>query len=196
MPLLKQVYRHYQPLQAQPPSPYIFCPHCAAKLEPRPVGLRQRQSCPSCGFVHFINPAPSVVMLITQGRQVLLGLRSGSPGRGKWALPSGYIEYDDDFLSAGRREALEETGLSVKITAVDNVISSFVASNYHFLSITLRAAPTGGVLAPGDDLLEAAWFSVDDSLPELAFAEDADAIQRFKEGRSFSLPVDDSHDPS
>ena len=194
---MRQIYNHYAPRAEQPEPPYRYCPHCAAELVPRPVGGRVRQSCPQCRFVHFANPAPAIVVLVLRPAppqaplEVLLGLRTGSPGAGKWALPSGYIEYDDDFLSAGRREVFEETGLQVRITAVHNVLSSFMAAHYHFLTVTLLASPVeGDTPGPGDDLSQVGWFRLDTALPEMAFIEDVDAIRRVAQFPVPTLPVD------
>ena len=108
---MRQVYRHYDPRVEQAPEPYASCPYCRASLIMAERGQKLRPSCPACGFVHFQNPAPTVSILIVDGDRVLLGKRLGHPGQGTWAIPSGYVEYEDDFLSAAVREAREETGL-------------------------------------------------------------------------------------
>jgi 8-oxo-dGTP pyrophosphatase MutT (NUDIX family) len=68
------------------------------------------------------------VVLIEKDGQVLLGQRSGSYGAGKWGLPQGFIEFDEDFLSAAIREVKEETGLDVEIRSIISVVSNFLSA--------------------------------------------------------------------
>jgi hypothetical protein len=58
-----------------------------------------RPACSNCGFVQHRNPAPTVSVLVVDEDRVLLGKRGGHPGKGTWSLPSGYVEYEEDFLA-------------------------------------------------------------------------------------------------
>jgi ADP-ribose pyrophosphatase YjhB (NUDIX family) len=120
---------------------------------------------------------------------VLLGRRGGHPGRGTWALPSGYVEYEDDFLATAVRESKEETGLDVRVRSILNVVSSFVSPRFHFLGIYVAAEVAGGELAAGDDLEEVQWVPLLGPLPELGFPEDQHAIELCAGGHR-GLPVD------
>jgi ADP-ribose pyrophosphatase YjhB (NUDIX family) len=128
-------------------------------------------------------------VLIVDGDVILLGKRSGEPGRGMWALPSGYIEFDDDFLSTGIKEAREETGLDVEIHSVLHVQSSFLPPGYHFLTVFLLAGVTGGALCAEDDLEELAWYPLAGPFPEMAFQPDLDIIQFYIENGNKGLYV-------
>jgi 8-oxo-dGTP diphosphatase len=128
--------------------------------------------------------------LFVEGEQVLLGKRIGDPGKGKRAIPSGYIEYDDDFLSAAIREVKEETGLDVEIQAVLHVEPAFPSPRFHFLTIYLLARVMGGYLAPASDLEEVAWFPLSSPLPEMAFPQEIDLINTLSSTNVVGLPVD------
>jgi ADP-ribose pyrophosphatase YjhB (NUDIX family) len=184
---LKQIYTHYQP-GGEPAGGFRYCPACGAPMTTIQSGGRLRQACPGCGFVQHRNPAPAVSVLVAEGERVLLGKRKGNPGRGTWALPSGYIDFEEDFLAAAIREAKEETGLEVALGSILNVTSSFVSPSFHFLGIYLLARATGGELAAGDDLEEVRWFRVDELPAEMGFAEDVDAIAMYAQGVA-GLPV-------
>lgn len=131
-----------------------------------------------------------ISLLIVRDDQVLLGKRAGEPGKGLWATPSGYIEYEDDFLSTAVLEAKEETGLDVEIRSVLNVLSSFVSPKFHFLAIYLLAEAIGGELAAGDDAEEVAWFPLSGPFPELAFIEDAEILEEYSKNPLVGLAVE------
>ena len=185
-----QVFSRYDQQACQGELNFRFCPNCANPLELTLYDGRVRPVCPACGFIQFINPAPAVAILVVRGDQVLLGKRSGSPDTGKWATPSGYIEFDEDFLSAAIREVKEETGLEVEIRAILNVASSFISPKYHFFSVYLLAHVIRGELAERSDLVELRWYPLGQPMPELAFKEDEMMIARYSQGLTTGLPVD------
>jgi ADP-ribose pyrophosphatase YjhB (NUDIX family) len=186
---IQQVFRHYA-LNPPGEGAFRYCPRCASELVLHARGGLARPSCPACGFVHYRNPAPAVSILIADHERLLLGLRKGEPRKGFWALPSGYIEFEDDFIAAAAREAREETGLEIKVTAILNVASSFYSPRFHFLGIYLAGEVTGGQLAAGDDLAEVGWFPLAGLLPVMAFAEDVEAIRLFCRKDFRPLPVE------
>jgi 8-oxo-dGTP diphosphatase len=120
---------------------------------------------------------------------VLLGKRGGNPGKGTWSLPSGYIDYQEDFLTTAIRETKEETGLDVEVCSIINVVSSFVSPSYHFLGIYVVARVLGGELAAGDDLEAVEWFPLAGPLPEMGFQEDVGIIEMYTKGFA-GLPAD------
>ncbi|MBN1580295.1 MAG: NUDIX hydrolase [Anaerolineae bacterium] len=142
---VKQVFAHYDQT-GQSSAGFKHCPLCGTHLSLVKSGHKQRPTCPDCGFVQYQNPAPTISILIIDQGRVLLGKRRGHPGRGTWALPSGYIEYEDNFITAAIREAKEETGLDIEILSILNVVSSFVSPRFHFLGVYLVARILGGNL--------------------------------------------------
>jgi len=153
---------------------------------------KPRSHCSSCGFTYYRNPSPAVSILVIENNRVLLGKRVGDPGKDKWALPSGYIEFEDDFLTAAVREVKEETGLDVEIISILNVQSAFLPPDYHFLGIYLFGHVMGGTLNAGDDLEEVHWFPASGPLPEMAFQPDADLIQAYLTGEAEKITVNSS----
>lgn len=185
---VKQVFEYYRrPSQAA--GGFKLCPYCGTPLGVADSSGKSRPACSNCGFVQHRNPAPVVSVLVVDGRQVLLGKRAGEPGKGTWSLPSGYIEYEEDFLSTAVREAKEETGLEVEVVSILNVVSSFVTPAFHFLGIYLAARVVGGQPVAGDDVEEVAWFGLGEPLPEMGFEEDLRIIQLYASGFE-GLPVD------
>jgi 8-oxo-dGTP diphosphatase len=152
---------------------YNFCPGCGHSLEDLERFGRVRRSCPACGFVHFREPkvAVAVVLHDSDGR-VLLVRRAVVPGLGKWALPSGFMDADEDARQAARREVAEETGLQVAIKDVLDVAPLIGETPHEGVTIFFRGSVTGGSLQTGDDVSNARWFTegeINDD--ELAFAD-------------------------
>jgi ADP-ribose pyrophosphatase YjhB (NUDIX family) len=186
----KQVFSAYDPQDSHRRVLFTFCPLCAAKLMLKEKGGTPRRACPDCSFVHYENPSPGVVVVIHREDQVLLGKRSGSFGKGKWCLPQGYVEFDDDFLTAARREVKEETGLDVEIRSILSVVSNFLTPRLHTLAIILLARVVGGELCAADDLESLEWFPIAGPLPDMAFEADAHIIERYLKTSLAGAPVD------
>lgn len=106
------------------------------------------------------NPLPTTDAVIAgaDGRVVLI-LRKNEP-RG-WALPGGFVDAGEELGAACRREALEETGLRVRLVA-----QLFTYSDprrdprKHTLSTVYACEAEAGAEPKGaDDAEEARWFS-------------------------------------
>ena len=173
---------------------YRYCPACATLLAAVADDTLTRAACPACGWIHYRNPAPGVVVLITDRDRVLLGRRgSASFAAGAWCLPGGFIEYHEDFLTAGMREVREETGLTVAISSIISVVSNFLAEGLHTLVVVLKAEVVAGVPTPGDDLEELSWVPLDGPFPELAFEADRHIIERYRQTGIPGAPVDPAY---
>ncbi len=109
---------------------------------------------------------------------LLLVQRANEPYRGRWALPGGFVDEDEDLPDACARELREETGVRPAALAQigawgkpgrdprgRNVTVAYLAV----------ARPGGADAVAGDDAASAAWHPVD-SLPPMAF--DHDGIAR------------------
>jgi ADP-ribose pyrophosphatase YjhB (NUDIX family) len=132
-----------------------------------------------------------VVILIADGDRVLLGRRAESSyAPGKWCLPGGFIEFDEDFLTAAIREVKEETGYDVEITSILSVMSNFLRPNLHTLVVVLEASIISGEPSPGDDIVELGWFPLDGPFPNMAFEADHHIILRYRKTNLIGAPVD------
>jgi 8-oxo-dGTP diphosphatase len=158
-----------------------FCPMCGKALEQRERYGMVRPICPACGHIVFFDPKVAVATLILQDEKVLLVKRAGDPKKGFWALPAGFVEWNEDPQEAVRRECLEETGLTVRI---DRLIDVFHTPNDGGLAdivIAYAASITGGTLQANDDAEAVEWFTRA-SLPELAFLPSERLLARWVAG--------------
>jgi 8-oxo-dGTP diphosphatase len=178
---VKQVFSIYRGREDEDLGRFRYCPFCGTQLVLSETGGRQRPTCPGCGFV----------VLIEKEGWVLLGKRRGGFGGGKWGLPQGYVEYDEDFLTAAIREVKEETGLDVEMRAIINVVSNLLSPGLQTLAIVLLAGAIAGELCAGDDLETLEWVPLGGPFPEMAFEADQHIIERYRKTKlKDRLPVD------
>jgi len=145
-----------------------YCPRCGTRvIREERFGL-VRPVCPQCGWIHFVDPKVAAAVLIEQDGRVLLVRRVNEPFRGLWTLPAGFINGGEDPAEAAARECLEETGLSVRVTRVLDIISGKEHPRGADFIIVYQASVTGGKLKPDDDVDAAEWFARE-NLPQLAF---------------------------
>lgn len=139
-----------------------------------------RRVCPVCDYIHFRDPKVAAVTFVQRDRQVLLVQRRMNPARGKWALPAGYVDADEDPRLAAIRETHEETGLDIDIVRLLDVIYNPPDPTHTGASIAILylGRVIGGTLCAQDDVEAVGWFTKDD-LPSLAFASTYTAINRW-----------------
>ncbi len=145
-----------------------FCPRCGAEVTHEDKFGMVRPVCPQCGWIYFIDPKVAAAVLVEEDGRVLLVRRVNEPFRGLWTLPAGFVNGSEDPAEAAARECLEETGLSVHVTRVLDVIAGREHERGADFVIVYCAEVIGGKLVPADDADAAEWFARDE-LPPLAF---------------------------
>ncbi len=124
--------------------------------------------CPKCytEVPPYRNPTPTVDIIIEiDGGIVLIERKNPPPG---WALPGGFVDYGESYEQAAVREALEETGLDVKLTRQFHTYSEPSRDPRLHTASTVFIATARGNPQGGDDALRARIFTRD-NLPPLAF---------------------------
>lgn len=102
--------------------------------------------------------------------ELLFIRRKNEPFKGKWALPGGFVDENEDLADAAERELFEETGIKVKgLEQLGAFGKPGRDPRHHTVSIAYVGFTDGTAEAAGaDDADEAKWFSIK-ALPELAF---------------------------
>jgi len=159
-------------------SDFKFCPRCGYELVKEQLYGQLRDVCPNCKWIHFIDPKVAAAVLVVQKNQVLLVRRAGEPFRGLWTLPAGFVNSGEDPAEAAARECLEETGLSVRVIGVHEIVAGREHPRGADFVIVYDAEVTGGEMKAADDADAADWFSKD-NLPPLAFRATQKVLQSF-----------------
>jgi 8-oxo-dGTP diphosphatase len=186
---VQQIFRSYDPTNASAPKRERYCAECRAPLEHIDRNVSQ---CNECGARRYQNPLPGVSVLIVSDDRFLLCKRRAQAFKGSmWCLPCGFIDYDEDFISAAKREVLEETALDVELASILTVSSNFFNPNTHSIVVTVLAHPTvpDQSARPGDDIEELAWHADPLRLPEMAFDGDTHIIRRYFANRFHGAPI-------
>ncbi len=139
---------------------------------------QMREVCPKCEWIHFIDPKVAAGVLVTQAERVLLVRRSGEPFRGLWTLPAGFVNSGEDPVEAAARECLEETGLSVRVTRIFDIIAGREHPRGADFVIVYQAEVIEGELKADDDADAAEWFDKN-NLPSIAFRATQKVLQSF-----------------
>lgn len=155
---------------------FKFCPICGTPTKEKTVYGKVRATCPNCNWVHFEDPKVAAAVLIQQNGSILLARRIFSPNKGDWTLPAGFVDAGEDPEHAAIREALEETGLQVKISRLKQLISGREHDRGADIVIVYEAEVIGGELKAGDDADEVAFFPLD-QLPPIAFKATKQVIE-------------------
>ncbi|MBE6123423.1 MAG: NUDIX hydrolase [Solobacterium sp.] len=117
-------------------------------------------------FRHPSNTVDMVLMTVSQGKLKLLLIRRGNhPWIGQWALPGGFVEFDEDLDHAVLRELKEETSVSddfyftqlYTFGSTDRDPRTRVISTMY-----LALTPEENIMKAkaGDDAAETGWFTV------------------------------------
>jgi 8-oxo-dGTP diphosphatase len=155
-----------------------YCPQCKKPLVIKFVDGRDRLYCPACGEPLYENPVPVAACVVCDAAgKVLLVKRAIPPRKGMWCLPGGFVELDESAEQAALRELLEETGLAGGNARLIDVVAASSERYTSVLMIGYLIGTVSGILRPGDDSEDAAYFGPA-AVPELAFSSHRTILDR------------------
>ena len=139
-----------------------------------------RPKCGTCGYIQYRNPTVGVAVIIMEDDRLLLVKRRRSY-EGKWCIPCGHVEWDEDIRETARRELKEETGLDVEVGEVFEVHSNFHDPDHQTVGVWFLGKVRGGTLSAGSDSLEAKFFKLDEIPDEsMAFPTDLMVCEKLR----------------
>jgi 8-oxo-dGTP diphosphatase len=94
--------------------------------------------------------------------EVLLVRRGRPPRLGEWSIPGGKVEWGESVENALVREVREETGLTIEVLGLIDVVDSFTEEpagslSHHYVLLDFAAKSDGNGLKVGDDVVEVRW---------------------------------------
>jgi NAD+ diphosphatase len=138
-----------------------YCGRCGTGMVDH-VKDRAKQ-CPSCDLINYPKLAPSIIVLITRGKQMLLARNANWPSN-MFSTLAGFVEPGESIEQTVHREILEEVGLRV------GSLKYFGSQSWPFpnsLMLGFHAEyESGEISCQDDEIAEARWFDVDD-LPNI-----------------------------
>ena len=127
--------------------------------------------------------------------KLLLVNRRNEPFKGKWAMPGGFVDIDEELDDAAARELAEETGLTgVKLEQMHTFGKVGRDPRGRQITIVFMGVASRGHKKPkaGDDAAKAQWFDIEKLPKDLAFDHDEVtkfAIARLKKKKIYRLNI-------
>lgn len=138
-----------------------FCGACGSRTELLP-GERARR-CPACSLSTYPRIAPAMMVMVTRGRQMLLGRGLHFPP-GRYSALAGFVEAGETIEQAVVREVREEAGIEIRD------LRYFGSQSWpfpHSLMIAFRAEwAAGDIRIDPHELADAQWFDPE-ALPNI-----------------------------
>lgn len=113
-----------------------------------------------------VRPLVGVGAVVQMGDKILLVQRAEEPGKGLWSIPGGLVEVGETLRDAAKREVEEETGISVEIGELIDVMENIIRDEdgrvkFHYVLIDFKAKPASEEieLKPSSEVLGACWFT-------------------------------------
>src|SRR3954453_12040434 len=132
------------------PDSVRFCLDCGGSMVTKAVQGVDRRVCVACRRVHYVDPKIAVGVAVFRDDALLLVRRIMEPGRGKWALPGGWVDAGQDPRDAAAREALEEAGVVVEVREIADAFLNSPADG-GALFLLFHAQWVSGEPTAGDD---------------------------------------------
>ena len=163
---------------------YQHCQRCGQSVAaPRDGGPTH---CDQCGYTHHFNPITAVGVILYASDQVLLIRRGREPGKGRLALPGGFVDLGERAEEAAAREIHEELGL--RITSLDFVATFPNSYEYQGIDIPIVDiffasaidVSSSHIRIEESEVSEAIWMPIgSDVLGQMAFPSNALALREW-----------------
>ena len=136
-----------------------YCQRCGSETQVEVIEGRERDICSVCGNIYYNQWKVSAGVRVVSDGKVLLVQRGLEPWRGKWHMPAGYVEIDEEPWQAAEREAREETGLTVRVNRLVNCYTDTCDPRGNVIVLIYDATVVSGNLALSSETQSVNFFS-------------------------------------
>lgn len=141
-----------------------YCQVCGSLTTPRELEGRTRDVCPACGAVSYAQWKVSAGVRVVNNGNILLVKRGHQPYQGKWHMPAGYVEIDEEPAQAAVREAREETGLTLRVEGLVDCYLDMDDPRGNVIILLYDASVLDGSLTPSDETEAVDFFSPEEAV--------------------------------
>jgi 8-oxo-dGTP diphosphatase len=140
-------------------------------------------------------PFVGVGAVVVDSGRVLIVKRKYDPLAGQWSIPGGGVEVGETLEECVAREILEETGLTIAVGPVIEVLDRITRDDdgrvrYHFVLVDYLCWPVGGELRASSDVADVRFVDPSELEPYQLTATATDLILRALElDRTAPRPV-------
>ncbi len=113
---------------------FTYCPNCTSQHFDFENVVKFH--CHDCGFIYYHNIAAAVAVVLKFEDAILFAVRNVDPDKGKWDLPGGFIDPNENAQEAACREIKEELGLHLKPADLKFITTS--PNNYFYKNVPYR----------------------------------------------------------
>lgn len=139
-----------------------WCGVCGAPTRLTHAGHRAECSDTACAAIYFPRTDPAIIVIVSSGRQCLLGRQPGWP-QNRYSTLAGFVEPGETLEQAVAREVAEESGVVIdRCSYLGSQPWPFPAS----LMLGFEAQATLQAPVVGSELADVRWFDAD-AMPQL-----------------------------
>lgn len=100
--------------------------------------------------------------IINKNDKYLLVQEAQESCRGKWNIPAGHLDFNENIFEGAKREIFEECGYKVELTGIAEVANRVMPNNFFISILFSTKIVAGDIKFNTDEILDVRWFSYEE----------------------------------
>lgn len=114
----------------------LFCPKCGNRSFTQKSYKEYQCESNACKFIIFKNVAAAVGIIIVGNEKIVMAVRAEDPGKNLLDLPGGFVDKDENFEEAAKREVKEELNIELENLAyLCSAPNTYIYKNIEYLTL-------------------------------------------------------------